>query len=178
MPHPDGGVVTVSVGVAGPAEGGESADELVARADAALYAAKARGRNRIELAGTRESGAPIRIMVADDDEVIKLLVATIAEHEPSLELVGTAADAAEAVEVAVMRRPQVVLLDFDMPRGGGTQAATGILRELPEARIVGLSANESQRAMLDMARAGAVGYIVKGAAPAEIVDTIQSSARY
>ena len=117
-------------------------------------------------------------MVADDDEVIKLLVSTIAEHEPSLELVGTAADAAEAVEVAVMRRPQVVLLDFDMPRGGGTQAATGILRELPEARIVALSANESQLAMLDMARAGAVGYIVKGAPPAEIVDTIQSSARY
>jgi diguanylate cyclase (GGDEF)-like protein len=178
VPHPDGGAVTVSVGVAGPAEGAESADELVAQADAALYAAKARGRNRIELAGTRESGAPIRIMVADDDEVIKLLVATIAEHEPSLELVGTAADAAEAVEVAVMRRPQVVLLDFDLPRGGGTQAATGILRELPETRIVGLSANESQLAMLDMARAGAVGYIVKGAAPAEIVDTIQSSARY
>ena len=178
VPHPDGGVVTVSVGVAGPAEGGESADDLVAQADAALYAAKARGRNRVELAGTKETGAPIRIMVADDDEVIKLLVATIAEHEPSLELVGTAADAAEAVEVAVMRRPQVVLLDFDMPRGGGTQAATGILRELPEARIVALSANESQLAMLDMARAGAVGYIVKGAPPAEIVDTIQSSARY
>src|SRR6185436_15057425 len=178
VPHPDGGVVTISVGVAGPAEGDESADELVAQADAALYAAKARGRNRIELAGTRESGAPIRIMVADDDEVIKLLVATIAEHEPSLELVGTAADAAEAVGVAVMRRPQVVLLDFDMPRGGGTQAATGILRELPETRVVGLSANESQLAMLDMARAGAVGYIVKGAAPAEIVDTIRSSARY
>jgi diguanylate cyclase (GGDEF)-like protein len=178
VPHPDGGVVTVSAGVAGPAEGGESADDLVAHADAALYAAKARGRNRVELAGTRETGAPIRFMVADDDEVIKLLVATIAEHEPSLELVGTAADAAEAVEIAVMRRPQVVLLDFDMPRGGGTQAATGILRELPETRIVGLSANESQLAMLDMARAGAVGYIVKGAPPAEIVDTIQSSARY
>jgi len=178
VPHPDGGVVTVSVGVAAPAEGGESADDLVAQADTALYAAKARGRNRVELAGTKETGAPIRIMVADDDEVIKLLLATIAEHEPSLELVGTAADAAEAVEVAVMRRPQVVLLDFDMPRGGGTQAATGILRELPDTRIVALSANESQLAMLDMARAGAVGYIVKGAPPAEIVDTIQSSARY
>jgi two-component system chemotaxis response regulator CheY len=178
VPHPDGGVVTVSVGVAGPAEGGGRADDLVAQADAALYAAKARGRNRVELAGTNETGGPIRIMVADDDEVIKLLVATIAEHEPSLELVGTAADAAEAVEVAVMRRPQVVLLDFDMPHGGGTHAATGILRELPETRIVALSANESQLAMLDMARAGAVGYIVKGAPPAQIVDTIQSSARY
>ena len=77
-----------------------------------------------------------------------------------------------------MRRPQVVLLDFDMPHGGGTHAATGILRELPETGIVALSANESRLAMLDMARAGAVGYIVKGAPPAQIVDTIQSSARY
>lgn len=178
LPHPDGGIVTVSVGVAGPAEGSEDADDLVARADAALYAAKAAGRNRVEVAATAEAAAPIRLMVADDDEVIKLLLSTIAEHEPTIELVGTAADAAEAIDVAVTRRPQVVLLDVDMPRGGGTYAATGILRELPETRIVAFSSNESQLAMLDMARAGAVGYLVKGAPPAKIVSTIQSSARY
>jgi diguanylate cyclase (GGDEF)-like protein len=177
--HPDGGVVTVSVGVAGPAGGGDAADALVARADAALYAAKAAGRNRIELAGAEAPGDdPIRLMIADDDELVRMLVSTIAEHEPALDLVGTAEDAAEAVKVAVMRRPQVVLLDFDMPRGGGVQAAIDIQREVPEARIVALSSNETQLAMLDMARAGAVGYIVKGAPPAEIVDTIRSSARF
>jgi PleD family two-component response regulator len=176
--QPAGGVATISVGVAGPAENGERADALVARADAALYAAKAAGRNRVEVAGAPGAEAPIRVMVADDDEVVTMLLSTIAEREPSLELVGTAVDAEEAVHVAVMRRPQVVLLDVDMPRGGGTAAATAIRDRVPDARIVALPANDSQVAMLEMARAGAVGYIVKGAAPATIVDTIRSSAKY
>jgi diguanylate cyclase (GGDEF)-like protein len=178
VPHPAGGTVTISAGVAGPGEGGEPADELVRRADAALYAAKAAGRNRVEVERPAAEGAPIRVMVADDDELVTKLLSTIAEHEPTLELVGTAADAAEAVEVAVMRRPQVVLLDLDMPAGGGTLAAAEIRRQLPDTRIVALSANDSQVAMLEMARAGAVGYIVKGAAPATIVDTIQSSPKF
>ena len=65
-----------------------------------------------------------------------------------------------------------------MPRGGGPRAATEILRHAPDTRIVGLSGDDSQQARLDMNRAGAVGYIVKGAAPAEIVRAIQSSARW
>jgi DNA-binding NarL/FixJ family response regulator len=117
-------------------------------------------------------------MVADDDELVTMLLSTIAEHEPTLELVGTAADAREAVEVAVMRRPQVVRLDLDMPAGGGTVAATEILRHIPDAGIIALSANESRLAMLEMARAGAVGHIVKGAPTATIVDTIRSSAKF
>jgi diguanylate cyclase (GGDEF)-like protein len=178
VPHPAGSRVTISVGVAGPAEGGEDPEALVGRADAALYAAKAAGRNRVEVAREPEEPSPIRVMVADDDELVTMLLSTIARHEPTLELVGTAADAREAVAVARMRRPQVVLLDLDMPHGGGTQAAIDIRRELPDARILALSADESQLAMLDMARAGAVGYIVKGAPPAEIVDTIHSSVRF
>jgi diguanylate cyclase (GGDEF)-like protein len=176
--HPSGGVVTVSVGVAGRVEGPDSVEGLVGRAEAALRSAKAAGRNRVAIAADEPAGAPIRVMIADDDELVRMLLQTIAAHEPTLELVGTAADAAEAVEIALRTRPQVVVLDFDMPRGGGTQAAIDIRRELPETRIVALSSNESQSAMLDMARAGAVGYIVKGAPPAQIVDTIQSSARY
>src|SRR3954469_16308541 len=178
VPHPGGGLVTISIGVAGPAEGGDEADTLLRRADEALYAAKAAGRNRVEVAREPEEPAPIRVMVADDDEIVTMLLSTIAQHEPTLELVGTAADAREAVEVAVMRRPQVVLLDLEMPRGGGTVAASEIREKVPDARIVAMSSNDSQVAMLEMARAGAVGYIVKGATPATIVDTIHSSAQY
>jgi two-component system cell cycle response regulator len=178
VPHADGGVVTISAGVAGPPEAGDDAEALVRRAHEALYAAKAAGRNRVEVAREPVEPAPIRVMVADDDELVTMLLSTIARYDPSLELVGTAADAREAVEVAVMHRPRVVLLDLDMPRGGGTVAASEIGDKVPDARIVAMSSNGSQVAMLEMARAGAVGYIVKGAPPATIVDTIRSSARY
>src|SRR4051794_20011469 len=153
------------VGVAGPAGGAHDTDELVGRADAALYAAEAAARNRVEVAREPAEPSPIRVMVADD-ELVTMLLSTIARHEPTLELIGT------------MRRPQVVLLDLDMPRGGGTAAATEIRTKVPDARIVALSANDSQVAMLEMARAGAVGYIVEGAAPATIVDTIRGSAKF
>ena len=118
-------------------------------------------------------------MVADDDEIVTMLLSTIAQHEPSLELVGTAGDAREAVAVARMRRPQVVLLDLDMParrrHAGGHRHPARSCRTRASSRS---APNESQLAMLDMARAGAVGYIVKGAPPAEIVDTIHSSVRF
>ena len=81
VPHPAGGLVTISAGVAGPAEGGEDAKALVARADAALYAAKAAGRNRVEVAAAPVEPGPIRVMVADDDDVVTTLLSTIAEHD-------------------------------------------------------------------------------------------------
>jgi DNA-binding NarL/FixJ family response regulator len=73
----------------------------------------------------------------------------------------------------------ILIADDDpVPLGGGTLAAAQIRAKVPDVRIVAMSANDSQVAMLEMARAGAVGYIVKGAAPATIVDTIVSSAKY
>ena len=178
MPHPSFGRVTVSVGVAGPAAPGETTEGLIERADRALYRAKAGGRNRVEVAPEEISAAPIRVMVADDDPLMTGFIGLVAEHEPGIELVGTASDADEAIELARLRRPQVVVLDLYMPRGGGTRAATEILREDPATRIVGLSGDDSQQARLDMNRAGAVGYIVKGAKPDEIVRAIRSSARW
>ena len=71
-----------------------------------------------------------------------------------------------------------MLLDFDMPGGGGVAAAVGIREANPTTRIVALSADDSQGAQYDMSRAGAVGYVVKGAPDEEIVRTIRSSARW
>jgi PleD family two-component response regulator len=178
IPHAGGGVVTVSAGVAGPFDAEETAEELIARADTALYAAKAAGRNRVEIAVAEDKAEPIRVLIADDDPVITMLLTTIARHEPTLELVGAAADADAAIELAALRRPRVVILDLDMPGGGGTRAAIEIRQKVPDARIVGMSADDSPAAMLDMSRAGAVGFIVKGAPPAEIIRTIQSAARW
>jgi diguanylate cyclase (GGDEF)-like protein len=170
VPHPAGGRLTVSLGVAGPTVGGTRLEALIGAADQALHAARTAGPNRVEVVGAEDDSADrvrvVRVMLADDDELIRKLLSTIADNEPTVELVGTAGDAKEAIELAVRTRPDVVVLDLDMPAGGGVHAATQIRRRLPHTRIVGLSADDSPAAMLDMGRAGAVGFIVKGAGPA------------
>ncbi|MEA2319594.1 MAG: hypothetical protein QOD44_3783 [Solirubrobacteraceae bacterium] len=181
LAHPAARRLTVSLGVAGPVTGASRLETLIKEADEALYAAKAAGRNRVEVAGRdgdADGGRPIRVLLADDDDVIRTLLSAIAEHEPTVDLVGTARDADEAIALAQRTRPDVVVLGAQMPGGGGVHAATQIVRHVPDARIVGLSADDSPATMLDMGRAGAVGFIVKGAEPAEIIRTIQSAVRY
>jgi diguanylate cyclase (GGDEF)-like protein len=180
LPHPSGGAVTVSAGVAGTTGGGCRPDELFRLADEALYRAKTGGRNRVEVHGAaaKADEPAIRLLIADDDPGTRLLLSALVAREEGLELVGEAEDATQAIELAARRRPDVVLLDFDMPGGGGVAAAIGIREANPTTRIVALSVDDSQGAQYDMSRAGAVGYLIKGAAEDEIVRTIRSSARW
>lgn len=120
---------------------------------------------------------PIRVLIADDQEDVRRALAAVIRAEPSLELVGEAADAAEAVELAVRHRPQVAILDVKMPAGGGSRAARDILRLSPATRVVALSAYDDRSSVLEMLRAGAVGYLVKGASADEIRETVERCAR-
>ena len=179
LPHPAGGVVTVSAGVAAMTDDDCQPDELFKLADQALYRAKHGGRNRVELhQGEVPATDTIRLVIADDDPAIRLVMSALIARQDDLELVGEAADATQAIELAARQRPDVVVLDFDMPGGGGVTAATAIREANPTTRIVALSADSSQGAQYDMSRAGAVGYLVKGAPDDEIVRVIRSSARW
>jgi diguanylate cyclase (GGDEF)-like protein len=179
--HPDGSRITVSAGVAGLGSTSCSPDQLFALADEALYRAKQGGRNRVETASApgQVAGEPVvRLLIADDDEAIRLTLSALAERHEALELVGVAADAAEALALARERRPDVVLLDVTMPGGGGVKAATDLREALPDVRIVVLSAHEGPDVQLDMTRAGAIGYLVKGASDEQIVRAVRSAARW
>jgi diguanylate cyclase (GGDEF)-like protein len=180
IPHPAGGVVTVSAGVAGLDDKVAGPDELFELADKAMYRAKEGGRNRVEVhrAAGEEPDAGIRILIADDDPMIRLTMAALIEREPGLELVGEAEDADAAIGMAARRRPDIVLLDVNMPGGGGLRAANDIREANPAVKVVALSADDSQGAQYDMTRAGAVGYVVKGSTDDEIVRVIRSSARW
>jgi diguanylate cyclase (GGDEF)-like protein len=180
LERPEGGSVTVSVGVAGLGDARCSPDQLFELADEALNQAKAAGRNRVqvrELEGGEEERR-IRVMVAGDDPGVRLTLGALVGADGGLELVGDAGDAGEAIALAARRRPDVVVLDFDMPGGAGLRAAIEIREACPTARIVALSADATPAAQLDMSRAGAVGYLVKGASGEEIARTIRSSARW
>lgn len=98
-------------------------------------------------------------------------------RDRSLELVGTAGDASEAVDLAARVRPDVALVDVKMPGGGGPRAARGIRERSPGTRIVALSAYEDHGAVQQMLAAGATGYLVKGVPIREIVEALHRAFR-
>jgi EAL domain-containing protein (putative c-di-GMP-specific phosphodiesterase class I)/AmiR/NasT family two-component response regulator len=117
------------------------------------------------------------VLVADDEPVVRAALAELIEAENTLELVGVAKDAQEAIELAVREHPDVALLDVKMPAGGGPRAAREIRIGSLQTRVVALSAYEDRTSVLEMLRAGAVGYLVKGTRAAEIVKMIHNVTR-
>jgi diguanylate cyclase (GGDEF)-like protein len=168
--------VTVSAGLV--MTGGEcTAKSLLADAEAALGRALAAGGGQVA-SPAPEGEAALRLLIADDDPVTRTMLRAILESERGFELVGEAVDARQAVELALRRRPDVVLLDVDMPGGGGAHAAVQIRESLSSVRIVAISADDSHVNQYDMMRAGAVGFITKGSPGDEILRVIRSSARW
>jgi len=119
----------------------------------------------------------VRVLVADDEPVIRSALEDLISAHPSLEFVGAAADAQEAIEKAARLRPDVVLLDVRMPLGGGPRAAAEI-DALPDApSTVAFSAYDDRSAIVSMLEAGSCGYLVKGAPNADIVGTLIDASR-
>ena len=101
-----------------------------------------------------------RLVLADDDEMILAWLA--AQLESEFECVGTAADAPGAVALALAERPDIVILDVEMPGGGAMHATSEISAGAPETAIVILSGNESGGGVIDLLEAGATTYLRKG----------------
>ena len=112
------------------------------------------------------------MLIADDNASVRSALAEWLEADPALEVVGLAGDAEEAVEVARASSPRVALVDVRMPKGGGTVATRGLVA-LPEApRVIGISASEDREEVIEMLRAGAIGYVVKGGSMDELLTAI------
>jgi EAL domain-containing protein (putative c-di-GMP-specific phosphodiesterase class I)/AmiR/NasT family two-component response regulator len=120
---------------------------------------------------------PIRVLVADDEPVIRSALADLISAHPELELVGTAADAEEAIEESRRLAPDVVLLDVRMPRGGGPRAAAEIDALPGSPTTVAFSAYDDRSAILSMLDAGSSGYLVKGAPNTDIIGTLLDASR-
>lgn len=103
----------------------------------------------------------ISVLIADDEDTVRDTLAAIVAADPELELVGQAADAPTAIELASKEQPDVAILDVRMPGGGGPRAAREIIRRSPPTRVLALSAHEDVDSVLAMLRAGALGYVLK-----------------
>ncbi|MDP9295542.1 MAG: response regulator [Actinomycetota bacterium] len=119
----------------------------------------------------------IRVLIADDESAVRDALAELIGSDDAMYIAGTAGDADEAIELARNEKPDVALVDVKMPAGGGPRAARGIRDESPQTHVVALSAYEDRRTVLEMLRAGVVGYIVKGTSAEEILYTIRRAMR-
>ncbi|MBM7831915.1 DNA-binding NarL/FixJ family response regulator [Agromyces cerinus] len=118
----------------------------------------------------------IRIVVADDHPIVRAGIVGLLEAEPGLEVVGEAADGAEAVTVAASERPDLVLMDLRMPQLDGAAATARILADVPGTRVLVLTTYETDDHILAAIEAGASGYLLKAAPQAEIVAGIRAVA--
>jgi DNA-binding NarL/FixJ family response regulator len=119
---------------------------------------------------------PISVLVADDHPVFRRGMRAILGAEPDTELVGEATDGEEAVARALELRPDVILMDLNMPNMNGIEATRRILEANPDTAILMLTMFEDDKSVLAAMRAGAHGYVLKGADGAETLRAIHAAA--
>ncbi|NXY99505.1 response regulator transcription factor [Streptomyces sp. BR123] len=124
------------------------------------------------------SRPPLRIVLADDERMVRTALRVIIDAEPDLEVVGEAASGAEALSVVRELAPDVVLMDVRMPGVDGIRATEQILATLPEPpRIVVVTTFENDAYVYDALRAGAAGFLLKRADPDELLGAVRLVAR-
>ena len=111
---------------------------------------------------------PIRVLLADDQRVVRDGLVLLLGLLPQVEVVGTAADGEEAVDRAVALRPDVVLMDLRMPRCDGVEATRRVRQQVPGTQVIVLTTYADDRSVIEALRAGARGYLTKDAGGEEI----------
>lgn len=121
-----------------------------------------------------KSSKPIRILLADDHHVVRMGLASLFDFESDLEICGVAEDGEQVVEAYRQHHPDVVLMDLRMPGIDGVEAARLIRAKDPRARILLLSAFDTDHDISRAIHAGAAGYLVKNAPPDELIRAIRA----
>ena len=119
----------------------------------------------------------IRLILVDDHPVVRHGIRGMLEAEPDLTVVGEASSGPEGVALAAELRPDIVLMDLRMPGGDGVEATARIVATVPGARVIVLTTYESDRDILHAIEAGAGGYLLKDASPAELAEGVRAAAR-
>ena len=118
--------------------------------------------------------APVRVLVADDQKVVRDGLSLLLGMLPGVEVIGTAVDGADAVRQAAATVPDVVLMDLSMPNGGGVEATREILRQQPRVRVVVLTAYSDDDSVFAALQAGARGFLTKNASAGEILRALSA----
>ncbi|MDQ3364543.1 MAG: response regulator transcription factor [Myxococcota bacterium] len=117
---------------------------------------------------------PIRVVIADDHQIVLDGLRVLLEGEADIEVVGKAEDGAAAIRIAAELTPDVVVMDIRMPGLDGVEATREIRRRSPDTRVIALSAESDPQTVDRMLRAGASGYLTKQRAYGELVQAIRA----
>jgi NarL family two-component system response regulator LiaR len=118
----------------------------------------------------------IRVLLVDDHAVVREGLRTFLELQDGIEVVGEAGDGSEGVAAAERLRPDVVLMDLVMPRLDGVGAMRELRRRLPGTRVIVLTSFTDEEKLLPALQAGAAGYLLKNAEPAELARAVRAAA--
>jgi NarL family two-component system response regulator LiaR len=119
---------------------------------------------------------PIRLLVADDHEVVRDGLKAFLSVDADLELIGEASDGREAVEMTGRLKPDVVLMDLVMPTMDGIEATAAVRRDFPEVAVIALTSGLEGATVADAVRAGAIGYLLKNASVQDLHRAIKAAA--
>ncbi|OGA33066.1 MAG: DNA-binding response regulator [Betaproteobacteria bacterium RIFCSPLOWO2_12_FULL_62_13b] len=125
-------------------------------------------------AGSPDDAPRIRVLVADDQALIRRGMTLMLAAESDMEVVGQASDGVEAVEMAQRFRPDVVLMDLHMPRKGGVAATREITLLLPRTHVLVLTTLDAEETVFEAVRAGAQAYLLKDASEDEVLETVRA----
>ena len=109
-----------------------------------------------------------KVFLVDDHGMLRAGLRALISAEPSLELIGEADDGRTAVKMIADADPDVVIMDIRMPELNGVEATRQIVADNPNVKVIGLSANDDRQSVVEMMRAGAMGYVVKESAFEEL----------
>src|SRR6202453_3160877 len=124
-----------------------------------------------------ENSAPIRIVIAEDQAIVRRGSALLLSMEPDMEVGGQARNGVEAIELTQLLHPDVVLMDLHMPVKGGVAATREITQALPGTQILVLTTLDDDETVFEAVRAGAHAYLLKDAAEDELLETIRALRR-
>jgi DNA-binding NarL/FixJ family response regulator len=116
---------------------------------------------------------PVRVLVVDDQRLVREGIASLLDIQPGVEVVGTAADGREAVEQTLALSPDVVLMDVRMPGMDGVDAMAVLAKRAPGSRVVMLTTFDDEEYVVQALRAGAAGYLLKDLPAAELAEAVR-----
>lgn len=116
---------------------------------------------------------PLRVVIVEDQTLMRQGLKTILDLEPGLAVVGEAGDGEAGVAVALTLRPDVVLMDVQMPKRNGVEATAELVRQWPAAKVIILTTFDRDDYVFQGVRAGALGYLLKDAPAEQLISTIR-----